>query len=87
MTQYALSFDLKRAPVIAAAVVMSGTVLMNAPLDHVTKLQIEILNRPLAIGLKQIEYCILQERRNDQTALFPPLAEDDHNRCPIEQKR
>jgi hypothetical protein len=50
MTQYALSFDLKRAPVIAAAVVMSGTVLMNAPLDHVTKLQIEILNRPLAMG-------------------------------------
>jgi hypothetical protein len=68
---------------IAAAVMMPGSALMGVPLDHATKLPIEILG-PFGIGLKQIDYCLLQERRNDQTALFP--AEDEH-KCPIDQKR
>jgi hypothetical protein len=87
MARYSLiiSSDLKGLTVIAAAMVMFGTVLMDARFDQVTKLPTEILNRPFGIGLKQIEYCIFQERRNDQTALFPTFAEDDH-RCPIEQK-
>ena len=79
-----ISSDLKGVTVIAAAMVMFGTVLMDARFDQVTKLPTEILNRPFGIGLKQIEYCIFQERRNDQTALFP--AEDDH-KCPIDRKR
>jgi hypothetical protein len=83
MAHHLLSSDFKRVTAITATMMMPGSPLMGAPLDHATKLPIEIL-RPFGIGLKQIEYCLLQERGNDLTALFP--AEDDH-KCPIDRKR
>ena len=76
MPRYLLSFDLKRMTVIAVAVVMSGTVLPDA---HLSDTKPETLNRPFGIGLSQIEYCILQTRRDDQIALF-----DHVFKCPIE---
>jgi hypothetical protein len=75
MAHHLLSSDFKRVTAIAATMMMPGSPFMGVPLD---------LLRPFGIGLKQIEYCLLQERRNDQTALFP--AEDDH-KCPIDRKR
>ena len=63
---------------------MSGTFMIDTRLND-TKLPTEILSRPFGAGLRQIEYCLLQERRNDLT-LFLPLAQDDF-KCPIETQR
>jgi hypothetical protein len=84
MARHWLSFNLKRVTVIAAAVVMSGTFLTHTRLDD-TKLPTEILNRPFGIGLRQIEYCLLQEWPSDKIALFLPFPED-HFKCPIENQ-
>lgn len=81
MDRYPISFNLKRVTVIAA-VAMFVTVLMNTRLSD-TKLPTELLNRPFGIGLRQIEYCLSQEQRNDQIALFLPLGEGVF-KCPIE---
>jgi hypothetical protein len=84
MARYWLSFNLKTVTAIAVVVMMSGTFL-NTRLDE-TKLPAEILNRSFGIGLRQIEYCLSQERWNELTSLFLPFLEDDF-KCPIEKQR
>lgn len=81
MPRYLLSLNLKRMTVIAAAVLMSGTVLAPDARLSDTKPP-ELLNRPFGIGLSQIEYCFLKDRRNDQIALFEHVF-----KCPIENQR
>jgi len=45
-------------------------------------------NQSMPISLEQIEYCLNEERKNDQTAtLGASFERQDHNSCPIDQRK
>ena len=71
---------------IAASAMMFG----SAPSDFARPItaQTQIGNQSMPISLEQIEYCLNEERKNDQTAaLGASFERQDHNSCPIDQRK
>ena len=70
------------ATMIIAAALMSGRA--DADPDLLIKAQTKSVDRPIGISLRQIEYCLNKDRKNDKVALNVTFAGLD-SKCPIEQ--
>jgi hypothetical protein len=70
------------ATMIAASAVTSGST--RSDLDQLIKAQTNSVDRPMDISLRQIEYCLDQDRKNDQAALNAAFAGLDI-KCPIDR--
>jgi hypothetical protein len=70
------------ATMVAVSAVMPGRTDFDP--NQMIKAQTESVGRPTGISLRQIEYCLDKDRRDDQTALNVTFAGLD-SKCPIDQ--